>query len=77
MTTLEAEQILLRQWRSLPPDKQKSALEYVESLLSLPAEQPMKTSRGLWQDLGVSVTAEGIDKARDEMWADFPRDIAS
>jgi hypothetical protein len=75
MTTLEAEQILLRQWRSLPPDKQKEALKYVESLQPAPPTVPFKTSRGLWRDLGVNITEHDISEARDETWSSFPRDI--
>jgi len=29
---------------------------------------------GIWKDMGFTVTAEDIDEARREMWANFPRD---
>jgi putative lipoic acid-binding regulatory protein len=33
-----------------------------------------KSLRGLWKDLNVHLTAEDIDQARKEMWANFPRE---
>ena len=35
--------------------------------------QPLKSLYGLWQDFGIDLSAEEIDKARREMWGTFPR----
>ena len=77
MTTLEAEQLLLRQWRSLPPEKQIEALGYMAALHEKVGHSPRVTSRGMWEDLPISLTEDDIDEVRREMWADFPRDISA
>jgi len=47
----------------------------------LPAEYPKgkesrqpRSLRGLWKDLEFDLSAEDIDQARQEAWADFPRE---
>jgi hypothetical protein len=37
-------------------------------------ERPLRSLYGLWKDFGVSISAEEIDKARQEMWGNFPRE---
>lgn len=37
-------------------------------------KKPFKSIKGLWADLGVSLSAEEIDEARREMWKNFPRE---
>lgn len=68
------EQSILNAVRALPPEKQKEVLKFAESL-NLPFENksPRKSGRGLWENLGLSLSSEGIDEARKEMWGDFPR----
>ncbi len=48
----------------------------VKVTIEVPAEdkQPRKSLLGLWADLGPAPSAEDIDEARREMWANFPRD---
>lgn len=36
--------------------------------------QMLSSLKGLWKNLNFDVTAEAIDGARREMWADFPRE---
>jgi len=36
--------------------------------------RPLKSLLGLWKDLGFDLSAEEIDQARREAWADFPRE---
>ena len=35
---------------------------------------PMRSLYGLWADLGPAPTADEIDQARREAWANFPRE---
>jgi hypothetical protein len=35
---------------------------------------PLKSLRGLWKELDFDISAEEIDEARREAWADFPRE---
>ena len=68
------EQSILDAVRVLSPDKQAEVLKLAESLShGSQAKQPRKSGRGLWKDLGFSVSAEDIDEARKVMWGDFPR----
>ncbi len=36
-------------------------------------EKPLRSLYGLWKDFGINISAEEIDTARQEMWANFPR----
>lgn len=67
------EQSILNAVRALPPEKQAEVLKVAESLKQDGPKRPRKSGRGLWADLGISLSAEDIDKARKEMWGNFPR----
>ena len=73
-TTADTVLDLLRQ---LPPRERlkvlAQALPEVEQELSK-APQPLRSLRGLWKDLDFDITAEEIDQARREAWANFPRE---
>jgi hypothetical protein len=47
----------------------------LERDLSAPQPTPRRSLRGLWADLGPAPSAEEIDEARREAWANFPRDV--
>jgi hypothetical protein len=50
-------------------------LDFVESVLGrAPGNVPLRSSAGLWADLGFDITDEDIAEARREMWANFPRE---
>ena len=36
-------------------------------------EKPLPLLYGLWKDFGVSIIAEEIDKARQELWGNLPQ----
>lgn len=58
--------------RSLPPDKQRQALEYIESLLrETRQEPPRRDLRGLLAACNTDITEEDIAQARQEMWGRF------
>lgn len=68
------EQSILNAVRALPPEKQAEVLKLAESLKQdTQIKRPRKSGRGLWADLGISLSAEDIDEARKEMWNNFPR----
>jgi hypothetical protein len=66
---------VLEMLRKLSPRDQLTviaqALPEVDRELS-ETKRPLKSLYGLWE--GVSISAEEIDEARREMWANFPRD---
>jgi len=37
-------------------------------------KRPLKSMRGLWKDLNISLSEEDIAEARKEMWGNFPRE---
>jgi hypothetical protein len=63
--------------RKLPPRERlkviSQALPEIEQSLSEPPK-PRKSARGLWKDLRPFASAKDIDKVRQEMWKDFPRE---
>jgi len=72
MTTVD---LIVDKAKDLPPDKQQELLDFAEFLRAraLP-KKPLKSSAGLWKDLGVDITDEDIAEARREMWGNFPRE---
>ena len=67
-------QILDRLMR-LPPDRQREVLDFVEFLERKTAPTSGRPPlRGIFADLGVSLSAEEIDEARREAWSGFPRE---
>jgi hypothetical protein len=46
----------------------KEPLQWAEE-----GEKPLGSLCGSWKDFGVSISAEEIDEARQEMWGNFPR----
>ena len=71
MTTWE---LIAEKAKDLPLDKQQELLDFAEFLCArVGTKPPLKSSAGLWEDLGVDISAEDIDEARREMWGNFPR----
>jgi hypothetical protein len=69
------EEAILEQVRMLQPEQQHEVLEFTESLQArTPASEPHSPLRGLWRDLGISITDEEISEARREMWGNFSRE---
>lgn len=69
------EQAILDVVRALPADKQREVLDHVKHLRNEATQprKPRKSGRGLWADLNLDLSAQGIDEARQEMWKNFPR----
>ena len=69
------EEAILEQVRGLPAEKQKEVLDFAEFLGNRPVSHAARTPlRGLWKDLGVSISESDIAEARREMWGGFARD---
>lgn len=72
---MSLEQAILEAIRALPAEKQREVLSHAESLRNDVGKRlPFKSVRGLWADLGVSLSAEQIEENQREMWRNFPRD---
>ncbi|MDJ0617111.1 MAG: hypothetical protein QNJ63_10255 [Calothrix sp. MO_192.B10] len=73
---MNIEQAVLEKLRHLPIDKQRELLNFAEFLYHKnTTKAPLRSVRGLCNDLKVDITDEDIVKARQEMWGNFPRDI--
>lgn len=76
ITTVTADTVL-NMLRQLPPRERlkviAQALPEAERDLS-EHPPPLKSLRGLWKDLNFDISAEEIDQARREAWANFPRE---
>lgn len=71
---MSIEKTVLEKLLKLPLDKQKEVLDFVESLEKKTTPKDRRRSfKGLWADLGVSISPEDIAEARREMWAGYPR----
>jgi hypothetical protein len=68
------EEAILAVVRVLPADEQQQVLNHATRLRDEAAERkPLRSVKGLWADLGVSLSSEEIDAAQREMWKNFPR----
>lgn len=71
------EEQVVEKLRGLSPERQKEVLEFVDSLKqNNGSKQPLRSLRGLWKGLNVTITEDDIAEMRREMWANFPRDIS-
>ncbi len=70
---MSLEQAILEAVRALPADKQQEVLSHATHLGEETAPtKPFKSIKGLWADLGISLSVEEIDENQREMWKSFP-----
>jgi len=71
---MSLEKAILDVVRQLPADQQQVILDHATELRDHAApRQRRKSIKGLWADLGVSLSAEEIEANQREMWGGFPR----
>jgi hypothetical protein len=72
---MSVEQAILEAVRALPAEKQREILSHATKLRDEAApKKPFKSIKGLWADLGISLSAEEIEENQREMWKNFPRE---
>ena len=70
---MSLEQAILEAVRTLPAEKQQEVLNHAARLrLEAGSKIPFKSVKGLWADLGISLSAEEIEENRRDMWRNFP-----
>jgi hypothetical protein len=68
------EQAILEAVRALPPDKQYEILDHATRLRDqTPSKKPLRSVKGRWADLDISLSAEDIDAVRREILKNFQR----
>lgn len=73
---MNIEQNVIEKLRQLPVEKQQELLDFAEFLHQKNAIKPkLQSIKGLCADLKIDITEEDIDRAREEMWGNFPREI--
>jgi hypothetical protein len=72
---MSVEQAILEAIRALPADKQQEVLSHATRLRdeAIP-KKPFQSIKGLWADLGISLSAEEMEESQREMWKGFPRE---
>lgn len=69
------EQAILEAVRALPAEKQLEVLNHAAKLRDEAGRKsPFKSVRGLWADLGISLSPEEIKENQRDMWRNFPRE---
>jgi hypothetical protein len=72
---MSLEQAILEAVRALPADKQQEVLNHAARLRGEAGKKrPFKNVRGLWADLGISLSPEEIERNQREMWRTLPRE---
>jgi hypothetical protein len=72
---MSLEQAILEAVRALPAEKQREVLNHAARLRDETGRKiPFKSVRGLWGDLGISLSPEEIEENQRDMWRNFPRD---
>jgi hypothetical protein len=70
-----SEQAILEAVRALPAEKQQEVLNHATSLRhEISRKRAFRSIKGLWSDLGITLSAEEIESNQREMWKGFPRD---
>jgi hypothetical protein len=72
---MSLEQAILEAVRTLPAEKQREVLNHAARLRDEAGKKgPFKSVKGLWADLGISLSSEEIDGNQREIWRNFPRE---
>ena len=72
---MSLEQAILEAVRALPAEKQREVLNHAARLREESGKNsPFKSIKGLWADLGISLSTEEIEENQRDMWRSFPRD---
>jgi hypothetical protein len=72
---MSLEQAILEAVRELPAEKQQEILIHATRLREeADRKKPLKSVKGLWDGLDVSLSSSDIEQNQREMWKNFPRE---
>ena len=73
---MNIEQSVIEKLRQLPIEKQQELLDFAEFLYQKNTTKPkLQSIKGLCVDLKIDITKEDIDRDREEMWKNFPKEV--
>ena len=73
---MNIEQNVIEKFRQLSIEKQQELLDFAEFLYQKEATKPkLQSIKGLCSDLKIDIAKEDIDRAREEIWENFPREV--
>ncbi|MGK7894150.1 MAG: DUF2281 domain-containing protein [Xenococcus sp. (in: cyanobacteria)] len=73
---MNIEQTVIQKLRQLPIEKQQELLDFAEFLYQKDTTKPkLQSIKGLCTDLKIDITKEDIDRAREKMWENFPKEV--
>jgi hypothetical protein len=72
---MSLEKAILEAVRALPAEKQQEVLNHAARLRDeAGGKRPFKSVRGLWADLGISLSPQEMEENQRDMWRNFPRE---
>ena len=72
---MSLEQAILDAVRGVPAEQQQEILSHAARLRDESVKRrPFKSVKGLWADLGISLSSDEIEQNRNDMGKNFPRD---
>ena len=72
---MSLEQAILEAVRALPAEKQQEVLNHAARLRDEAGRKsPFKSIKGLWADLGISLSHDEIEENQRDIWRNFPRE---
>ncbi len=72
---MSKQELLLGYWQDLLPEQQRELIHFAEFLhTKAMATQARPNIKGICNGTAVDLTLEDFTKARQEMWANFPRE---
>jgi hypothetical protein len=72
---MSKEELLLEYWRDLPLEQRRELVNFAEFLHAKTAARSTRPNiKGLCADIPVDLSLEDFIQARQEAWANFPRE---
>jgi hypothetical protein len=72
---MSKEELLLEYWHDLLPEQRRELINFAEYLHGKVASpQPRPNIKGLCRDTATDLSLEDFTQARQEAWANFPRE---
>jgi hypothetical protein len=72
---MTSEEVLLKKFKTLPPNRQQELLDFAEFLEGKEVtKNPRRSLKGALADLNIKISEADIREARNEMWRGYTKD---